>query len=123
MRNKLKKTLLFITGGLLIATVSSFAPNAPKKEVNVWHKVSTDNVNPGLIIPLDMSKGYSFCEGPLMYIVVSDMDSEDDIVVVFPNGGYWDSPKPDPFLEEMQKEFDSLEEYLKSKGGTEWKKN
>ena len=122
MRSRLKKTLLFITGGLLIAAVSSFAPNTPEKEVNVWHKVSTDNVNPGLVIPLDMSKGYSFCEGPLMYIIVSDLDSEDDIVVVFPNGGYWDSPMPDPFLEEMQKEFDSLEDYLKSKDGTEWKK-
>ena len=122
MRNKLKKTLLFITVGLIIAAVPSFTPNTPEKEINVWHKVSGDKLNPGLIMPLDMSKGYSFCEGPFVYIIVSDMDSEDDIVVVFPNGGYWDSPMPDPFLEEMQKEFDSLEEYLKSKGGTAWEK-
>jgi len=122
MRNRLKKTLIFIAGGLTVAVLSSLAPNAPKKEINVWHKVSSDELNPGLIVPLDMSNGYSFCDGPFLYIVVGDMDSEDDIMIAFPNGGYWTAPEPDPFLQELQKEFDSLEEYLRLKGGTEWKK-
>ena len=122
MRNRLKKTLIFIAGGLTVAVLSSLAPNAPKKEINVWHKVSSDELNPGLIVPLDMSNGYSFCDGPFLYIVVGDMDSEDDIMIAFPNGGYWHSAKSDPFLEELQEEFDSLEEYLKGKEGAKWER-
>ena len=121
MLNRLKKTLLFLSGGLLLATVVSFTPNDPPKEINVWHKVSDDELNPGEIMPLDMSQGYSFCSGAVVYIIVSEVGSEDEIVVAFPNGGYWTSPKPDPFLEELQEEFDSLERYLKNKGSSEWK--
>ena len=121
MKNILKKILLFISGGLLVATVSFFIPKTNNTEVNIWHKVSTDSLNPGMIVPLDMSKGYSACEGPIMYIIVKDLDTDDNIVIVFPNGGYWDTPGVDPFLEELQKEFDSLEEYLKDKGSVEWK--
>jgi hypothetical protein len=57
-----------------------------------------------------------------VYIVVRIVDSEEEVVIAFPNGGHWEAPKPDPFLQELQKEFDSLEEYLREKGGTEWKK-
>ena len=121
MLHRLKKTLLFLSGGLLLATVVSFTPKDPPKEINVWHKVSDNELNPGEIMPLDMSQGYSFCSGTVMYIIVSEIGSEDEIVVAFPNGGYWISPKPDPFLEELEEEFDSLERYLKNKGSSEWK--
>ena len=126
MLHRLKKTLLFLSGGLLLATVVSFTPKDPpkdpQKEINIWHKVSDDELNPGEIIPLDMSEGYSFCAGPVLYIIVSQIGSEDDIAIAFPNRGYWESPKPDEFLEELQNEFDNLEEYLRNKGSSEWKK-
>ena len=123
MLHRLKKTLLFLSGGLLLATVVSFTPKDPPKEINVWHKVSDNELNPGEIMPLDMSQGYSFCSGTMVYIIVSEIGSEDEIVVAFPNGGYWTSPKADPFLQELQKEFNNLEEYLRSKGGMEWQKD
>jgi hypothetical protein len=123
MQNRLKKILLFISGSLLLAAAFSLTPSTSEKEINVWHKVSDNELDPGVIMPLDMSKGYSFCAGTVMFIVVSEIGSEDDIVIAFPNGGYWTSPKQDPFLEVLQDEFDSLEKFLEGKGGTEWKKD
>ena len=35
----------------------SLTDNAQKTEVNIWRKVSTDEFNPGEIVPLDMSRG------------------------------------------------------------------
>ena len=122
MFNKLTKTLLFLAAILLVAAVFSFTPDQSPKEINVWHKVSDDELNPGEIIPLDMSRGYSFCAGTVIYLVVNALDSGDEIVIAFPDGGYWKAPEPDPFLEELQNEFDNLEEYLRSKGSNEWKK-
>ena len=71
---------------------------------------------------MDMSRGYAVCEGSLIFIIVRMVDSEEEVILAFPNGGYWAAPEPDPFLQELQEEFDDLEEYLRSKGGTEWKK-
>ena len=119
--------MLIIVGFILTAMLFLSSPLYPgstkNKEINVWRKVSTEELNPGLIVPLDMSKGYAFSDDMHIYIVVHAVGEEDAVVIVFPNGGYWSSPEPDPFLEELQNEFDSLEEYLKNKGGTEWKKN
>ena len=42
---------------------------------------------------------------------------------IFPNGGNWTSEQPqDPFLDVLEEEFKSLEEYLRAKQGTEIKK-
>ena len=71
--------------------------------------------------PISSISGYSFAENGIIYIVVMNTDSSEQIVAVFPDGGYWTSPKPNPFLEELDREFDSLETYLKNKG-TEIKK-
>ena len=59
-----------------------------------------------------------------MYIilVVNLVDSDEELMVMFPNGGYWTSPKPDPFLQELQQEFDSLEDYLRNLESKEIKK-
>ena len=92
------------------------------KEINIWHKVSTDGLNPGAIIALDMTKGYAFSDHQFVYIVVQLLDSEEQIVVAFPNGGYWSAPEPDPFLKELQQEFDSLEDYLRNLESKEIKK-
>ena len=91
-------------------------------EINVWKKVSTDELNPGEIISLDMERGYSTCEGSLIYIIVRIVDSEEEVILAFPNGGYWVTPGPDPFLEALQTEFDSLEDYLRNQESKEIKK-
>ena len=127
MKRELERIVMLILGGLTLITMlflscPAYSNPTESTEINVWRKVSTDEMNPGEIVSLDMSKGYAACEGPFVYIVVRIVDSEEEVVVAFPNGGYWTAPEPDPFLQELQKEFDNLEEYLRSKGGTEWKK-
>ena len=82
---------------------------------NVWYKVSSDELNPGEIVALDMSKGYSACEGPLIYLMVGTIGSEEETVVVFPNGGYWRTNGVDTVSVEIQKAFGILEQDLKRK--------
>jgi len=115
----MKKILALI---IACTFVVSFTESSEPKEINVWRKVSTDEMNPGEILALDMSKGYAFSDYQFIYIVISPLDSEDQLVVAFPNGGYWTAPKPDPFLQELQKEFDSLEDYLRNLESKEIKK-
>ena len=115
----MKKILALLTSCILVL---SFTDSTQSTEINVWRKVSSDELDPGAIVSLDMSKGYAACEGSYIYIIVNTVGSEEEVVVVFPNGGLWKVPEADPFLEELQEEFDSLEEYLKQKGSAEWKK-
>ena len=127
MRKVIEKLAFIFIGILILVTMLSLSCPAYSKdtqttEINVWRKVSTDELNPGEIVSLDMSKGYASCEGPFVYIIVRIVESEEEVIIAFPNGGYWTAPEPDPFLQELQEEFDDLEEYLRSKGGTEWKK-
>jgi len=90
--------------------------------VNVWKKVSTDELNPGEILSLDMSKGYSACDGQYMYLIVRIVGSEEEVIVAFPNGGHWVAPEADPFLQAVQEEFDSLEDYFRELESKEIKK-
>jgi hypothetical protein len=106
---------------LLTACIIGFS-FADSTKVNIWRKVSTDQSNPGKIVPLDMSRGYAYSDPMYIYIVVNAIGIEEEMVIVFPNGGYWTSPEPNPFLQELQKEFDSLEDYLKSRESKEIKK-
>ena len=127
MKRVLIRLMMVISAGMLLAgmfflSCPAYSNPTQNTEINVWRKVSTDELNPGEIVSLDMSKGYSACEGPYMYIVVRGVDSEEEFTVVFPNGGYWIAPEPDPFLQELQKEFDSLEDYLKNQESKEIKK-
>ena len=115
----MKKILALLTACILCFSLA-YSPQSI--DVNVWHKVSTDKLNPGEIIPLDMSRGYSICEDQIIYIVVNMVDSDEEVVIAFPDGGYWTAPKPDPFLLELQKEFDSLEDYLNNNKSKEIKK-
>ena len=62
-----------------------------------------------------MSKGYSACEGPLIYLMVGTIGSEEETVVVFPNGGYWRTNGIDTVSVEIQKAFGILEQDLKRK--------
>ena len=82
------------------------------KNANVWYKVSSDELNPGEIVALDMSGGYSECAGPYIYLMVKEVGSEEGAVIVFPNRGKWYAEKVDTMSVEIQKEFGKLEEYL-----------
>ncbi len=115
------KFLKYLAIAALSCSLTLLANQCKELPSNVWRKVSTDALNPGQILELDMSKGYSFSEEGIIYIVVMTTDSSEQIVAVFPDGGYWTAPKPNPFLEELDREFKSLEGYLKNKG-TEIKK-
>ena len=84
------------------------------KNANIWYKVSSDELNPGKIVALDMSGGYSSCEGPYIFFAVYELGSEEEIVVVFPNGGQWTSPGVDTMSVEIQKNFGKLEEDLRN---------
>ena len=88
---------------------------------NVWFKLSTEN---GIqrVVQLDMTKGKSFTDEMHIYLVVQDIETKELIYIVFPNGGEWTAEVKDPMLDALEKEFNSLEEYLKSKGSTQIEK-
>ena len=90
---------------------------------NIWYKVSTFAEDKGKVIKLDMRKGQAFTDHQYIYLVVKDLDTGEVTYIAFPNGGDWVAePKKDPFLDALDEEFKNLEEYLRSKQGTEIKK-
>jgi hypothetical protein len=115
----MKKILALI---IACTVVVSFTRSSKSEEINVWRKVSTDEMNPGEIVALDMSKGYALADPQYIYIIVKPIGSDEQVIIAFPNGGYWTAPEPDPFLQELQKEFDSLEDYLRNQKSKEIKK-
>ena len=123
--NKLKfttKVLFIFLLGIISAQVT--APDCECGEpVNVWYKVSTFEPDKGKIVRLDMSKGKTFTDHQYVYLAVKDLDTDDVIYIMFPKNGDWVSEEPkDEFLDALDEEFKNLEEYLKSKQGTEIKK-
>ena len=91
-----------------------------EEPVNVWFKVSNDqaNSNYGQVVALDMSHGYSSTDGAFIYLVLSDVTTTEQVILTFPIG-YWEVEGKD----EIQKEFESLEEYLKNTKGSLIQKN
>ena len=91
-----------------------------EEPVNVWFKVSNDqtNMNYGQVVALDMSHGYSSTDGEFIYLVLSDVTTTEQVILTFPIG-YWTVEDKD----EIQKEFESLEEYLKNTEGSLIEKN
>ena len=85
------------------------------KNANIWYKVSSDPLNPGEIVALDMSKGYSVCEGPYIYMAVNAIEADEEIVLVFPSRGPWHAEPIDTVSVEIQKNFGKLEEDLRNK--------
>ena len=128
MRKILEKVTLFIIGSLAVTALFFLScpayPNSVQTtEINIWKKVSTDELNPGVIVTMDMSQGYAITDGPYIYIMVKELGTDNMMTIVFPNGGYWHAAKEDEFKRELDREFESLEKYLQGEGGTEWKKN
>ena len=119
---KTTKVLFIFLLGIISAQVT--APDCECGEpVNVWYKVSTFEPDKGKIVRLDMSKGKTFTDHQYVYLAVKDLDSDDVIYIMFPKNGDWVSEEPtDPFLDALDEEFKNLEEYLRSKQGTEIKK-
>ena len=105
--------ILFGTGITLLC--SAFDYNEIYSNVNIWHKVSTDESAPGEVVALDMSRGYSVCGEDAIYLIVNIQNTEEEAVIAFPNGGYWSAPEVDTLSMEIQKEFGKLEQDLKNK--------
>jgi len=115
----MERLLACVLKSIASITLVSFLLSTPlrdNKEINIWHKVSTDEANPGVIVTLDMSRGYSYSKGGYIFIVIREVGSIDEYIVVFPNGGYWTAPIQDPFFKAMEEEFNDLEQYLRNKG-------
>ena len=121
--------LLLFYIGLVFSQVTT--PECPVCEVceapmsNVWYKLSTDKYGVQRTIKLDMQMGTSYSEGPYYILELRDIENDEIIFVAFPTNGIWESEIPkekDPFLEALDEEFKNLEEYLRSKQGTEIKK-
>jgi len=108
---------IFIT---LVTLISFTFPQDCEEPVNVWFKISNDksNSNYGQVIALDMSNGQSFTDGVFIYLVLNDANTKEQVILTFPIG-YWTVEDKD----EIQKEFDSLEEYLKNTEGSLIQKN
>ena len=118
-------TLLYI--GLVFSQATT--PDAGSSDciceepVNVWYKVSTFAEDKGKVIKLDMRKGQAFTDHQYIYLVVKDLNTGEVVYIAFPNGGDWVAePEKDEFLDALDEEFKNLEEYLRSKQGTEIKK-
>ena len=90
---------------------------------NVWFKISSEDGYGQKVVQLDMTRGQSFSDGMYIYLVVQDIETKELVYIVFPNGGDWTAEVKDPMLDALEKEFNSLEEYLKLKGnGTQIQK-
>ena len=91
-----------------------------EEPINVWFKVSNDQThsNYGQVVAIDMSHGYSSTDGEFIYLVLSDVTTTEQVILTFPIG-YWTVEDKD----EIQKEFESLEEYLKNTKGSLIQKN
>ena len=91
-----------------------------EEPVNIWFKISNDqaNSNYGQVIALDMSNGQSYTDGKFIYLVLNDANTKEQVILTFPIG-FWVVEGKD----EIQKEFESLEEYLENTKGSLIEKN
>ena len=116
-RTTIGLTLFYI--GIFFSQMTTPECEVCEDPVNIWYKVSTFEEDDGKIVKLDMSEGKSFADEQWIYIAVKEIERDDITYIIFPNGGDWVAKaEEDPFLKELQKEFDSLEEYLKANKST-----
>ena len=116
-RSTIGLTLFYI--GIFFSQITAPECEVCEDTTNIWYKVSTFEEDNGKIVKLDMSEGKSFADEQWIYIAVKEIERDDITYIIFPNGGDWVAKaEEDPFLKELQKEFDSLEEYLKANKST-----
>jgi hypothetical protein len=110
----IRKLLLCLMLGLMFSTTPDSECYC-EEPVNIWFKISNDqsNLNYGQVIALDMSQGQSFTDGVFIYLVLSDANTNEEVILTFPIGQWVVEAK-----DEIQIEFDSLEEYLRSTKGS-----
>ena len=118
---KATKVLFIFYLGIISAQATSENCECGEPE-NVWFKISSEDGYGQKIVQLDMTRGQSFSDGMYIYIIVQDIETKELVYIVFPNGGDWTAEVKDPMLDALEKEFNSLEEYLKSKGSTQIQK-
>ena len=123
MLKKTTKILFVFLLGIISAQVTSENCDCGEPE-NVWFKISSEDGYGQKVVQLDMTRGQSFSDPQYIYLIVQDIKTKELVYIVFPNGGDWTSEIRDPMLEALEKEFKSLEEYLKYNqgNGTEIKK-
>ena len=117
--------LLLFYIGLVFSQVTAPECVCEEPMKNVWYKLSTGEDGIQRTIKLDMQRGKSYSEGPYYILELRDADNGDVIFVAFPIMGPWEGETPkdkDPFLDALEKEFNSLEEYLRNNKGVEIKK-
>ena len=112
----MKNIILMLT---LVGFILSQDCNCDCEEpANTWFKVSTADKDYGEIIELDMENGIATTDGLFIYIIVTEKNTMEELVIAFPIG-YWKSEKPNakkPNIKPNNKEkeeFD-LDEYLKN---------
>tara|TARA_Y100000310_G_C20598884_1_gene771957 strand:- start:938 stop:1267 length:330 start_codon:yes stop_codon:yes gene_type:complete len=99
MRKLVEYAVLFVLGALSTAGLLFLSyPTEPVNTTNKWFKVATDEAKSGEIVILDMNRGYSYTNKGLILLVVEDSENKDQIVIAFPDGGYWESPVLNPDL-------------------------
>ena len=106
----------------LVTLIGFIFPQDCEEPTDVWFKISNDEKTYGDLIAVDMSKGYADTDGVYIYLFVFDKDTQEGLIIAFPIG-YWEVEKISKFDRELEKEFKSLEDYLRSQGsGIEIKK-
>ena len=102
---------IFITLVTLIGFIFSQECEEP---VNVWFKISNDinSKNYGKVVSLDMSSGYAYTDGINIYLMVTDKNTKENLMVLFPIGK-WVTSEPTEFEKDLEREFRDLEDYLK----------
>ena len=115
------KVLFIFYLGIISAQATSENCECGEPE-NVWFKISSEDGYGQKVVQLDMTRGQSFSDQMYIYLIVQDIETKDLVYIVFPNGGDWTAEVKDPMLDALEKEFNSLEEYLKSKGSTQIQK-
>tara|TARA_R100001530_G_C4174370_1_gene117565 strand:+ start:43 stop:369 length:327 start_codon:yes stop_codon:yes gene_type:complete len=99
---------IIIAGSFIIICIA-YSYRDLYEDANVWYKVSSDELNPGEIIALDMSRGYSTCDDVALYIIVNMLGTDEEVVLLFPNKGYWHTDDIDSVSVELQRIFGKLE--------------
>ena len=105
----------------LVTLIGFILPQDCEEPAEVWFKVSNDinSKSYGKLIQLDMSWGYAGADGAYIYLFVTDKNTKEELVVMFPIG-YWEAEKINKYIPKKNEEFD-LKKYLKSRKGIEIK--
>ena len=114
----MKNILLVLMTVFLLGMVDS------KKEepVDVWYRTAPDENNEGqtIIVKLDMTVGFAYCDGQFIYLLVKKYGIDELVVMSFVNGDYWVNDESywtsqEVLEEEMRSRF--LEDHFKKESG------